>query len=413
MTEPELPLLTVPADGIPDVVDSPAALHESAVALGQGQGPIAVDAERAQSFRYSSKAYLLQLRREGAGTHLVDPVALEDPDGNADLHELAEVMTPHEWVIHAASQDLPCLAMAGLVPQRIFDTELAGRLLGRPKVGLGALLEDEFGVRLLKEHSAANWSMRPIPHDWLAYAALDVELLVGLRDRLDEALVAAGKREWAEQEFEWQVRQFASPRPDDPERWRRTNGLHQVKHALAMALVRELWDERDLLAERYDLAPGKVVQDRAITELAALVDTQKLTLPGRAELRAIDGFKRRNARRFENNWIGAIDRVGQLSRREWPAVRLPSDGPPQPRSWEQRHPEAWARWQAIRPAANELAGQLELPPENLVQPDVLRRLAWQPPAEVSSESVDARLAELGARPWQREQLSALLAELLG
>lgn len=408
----ELPILSHPSDGVPEVVATPQALTDTVASLARGEGPIAVDAERAQSFRYSAKAYLIQLRRAGGGTHLVDPVAFENESGNPQLADLAGVMSEAEWVIHAASQDLPCLAMAGLVPHTVFDTELAGRLLGLPRVGLGAMLEGHFGVRLLKEHSAANWSMRPIPVEWLAYAALDVELLVELRALMVTQLEAEGKLEWAHQEFGWQIEQFASLRERDPERWRRTAGLHQVKHPLALAVVRELWDERDLLAERFDLAPGKVLPDRAITELAATVIPPRPVLPTRADLRTIDGFKRRNARRFENNWVGALQRVHDLPRSEWPPLKAAAEGPPQPRSWEQRHPEAWARWEAVRPASNELAAQLSMPPENLVSPDVLRRVAWEPPADVNAESVAARLASLGARPWQVEQLSELLAGLL-
>ena len=150
---------------------------------------MAVDAERAHGFRYSQRAYLIQLRRAGAGTHLIDPIAFGQP---ADLSvRSATALADAEWVIHAASQDLPCLYEVGLVPRTLFDTELAARLLGYPRVALGTMLEELLGVRLLKEHSAADWSTRPLPSEWLNYAALDVELLVELRDRLAAELVAS------------------------------------------------------------------------------------------------------------------------------------------------------------------------------------------------------------------------------
>lgn len=408
----ELPVLALPRDGVPPVVDTPEALRATCEALGRGTGPIAVDAERAQSFRYSAKSYLFQLRRTGSGTHIIDPVAFEDAP--EVWGEFVEAMRGPEWVIHAASQDLPCLATAGLLPTQVFDTELAGRLLGLPKVGLGALIERYFGQRLLKEHSAADWSRRPLPEDWLVYAALDVELLIELRELQVAELTEAGKLEWALQEFAHLAAHAGDPAPDRSERWRRTNGLHQVRTPLGMALVRELWDERDLLAERYDLSPSKVLIDRAITELAAGVKGSgaQATLPTRATLRTIDGFKRRNARRFENNWVGAIDRVGQLPRHELPPVRVPHEGPPQPRSWEHREPETWARWNAVRPATQDLAEQLKLPTENLISPDTVRRVVWQPPAEVTVESVDALLAQHDARPWQRELVAPVITEAL-
>ncbi len=402
---PEPQLLTEPADGVPEVVDTAAGLSAMVESLAAGRGPIALDTERAQSYRYSAKAYLIQLRREGAGSFILDPIAFEDRSGVTQLGALQEVLGPTEWILHAATQDLPCLVMAGLRPSSLYDTELAGRLLGLPRVGLGALVEHYFGMRLLKEHSAANWSTRPIPHDWLVYAALDVELLIGMRELQLAELEQAGKAEWARQEFAHLVDHAGdSAERDDSERWRRTHGLNQVKTTAGMALVRELWDERDLLAERYDQAPAKVVQDRAITELASLISSTDAranppVLPSRNTLRGIDGFKRRTARRFENNWIGAIDRVAALPRSEWPARHVAADGPPHPRNWDRVEPEAAARWELVRPAINELAEDLGLPPENLLSPDALRRITWQPPA-LDEASLGSALADRGVRAWQ-------------
>ena len=87
----------------------------------------------------------------------------------------------------------PCLAEVGLVPATLFDTELAGRLAGLPRVGLGPMVEQLLGLSLEKGHGAADWSRRPLPEDWLVYAALDVEVLVALRDVLAEMLAAAGQ----------------------------------------------------------------------------------------------------------------------------------------------------------------------------------------------------------------------------
>ena len=176
---------------------SPAATpsQSAPTALAAGTGPIAVDAERASGYRYGQRAYLVQIRRSGSGSFLVDPVAFDD------LSPLADAINDAEWVLHAASQDLPCLAEIGLRPRELFDTELAGRLLGHPRVGLGAMTESVLGIGLEKGHAAADWSTRPLPEDWLRYAALDVEVLIDLRDALAAELDAAGKTEWARQEF--------------------------------------------------------------------------------------------------------------------------------------------------------------------------------------------------------------------
>jgi len=401
--EPEVPLLTRPADGVPPVVETAEALHSAVAALRAGTGPIAVDAERAHGFRYSQRAYLLQLRRAGSGTHLIDPLAFGSP---ADLSLVTEALGGVEWVIHAASQDLPCLFELGLVPRTLFDTELAARLLGYPRVALGTMIEQFFGVRLLKEHSASDWSTRPLPQEWLTYAALDVELLVELRDRLGTELVAAGKGEWARQEFAALVAGAGSvPEPrTDP--WRRTSGIHRVRSRRGLGYVAGLWYARDDIAQRLDRAPGKILPDSAISELASA------TAPSRASLRQIAAFSRRQAKRYESVWVDALDAVAGLAETRLPPLHIPSDGPPQARLWPARDPEAAARLAAIREALGAKADELGLPVENLLTPDYVRRLAWRPPEPASEAAVDAALAAAGARPWQRQLTVPLIVPAL-
>jgi ribonuclease D len=386
-------LLTEPSEGVPPLVTTPHALHKAVFALRGGRGPVAMDAERAHGFRYSQRAYLIQLRRAGSGTHLVDPAAFGQP---ADLSALGAAVSEAEWVIHAAGQDLPCLYEVGLVPKTLFDTELAARLLGYPRVALGTMIEELLGVRLLKEHSASDWSKRPLPQEWLIYAALDVELLIELRHELAARLVAAGKWSWAEQEFAALVASAGlSPEPRrDP--WRRTSGIHHVHTRRGLAYVAELWYARDAIAQRLDRAPGKILPDIAITELAAHKH------PDRATLREIPAFSRRQAKRAEASWLEALDVVAQTPEIALPPMHVPNDGPPQSRLWPAKNPGAAARLAAMRGALLAIAEQNELPMENLLTPDHLRRLAWRPPAPVTEESVDQALADRGARPWQRD-----------
>jgi len=254
-----IPLLE-PADGVPPVVETPAALAAAAAALAAGDGPVAVDAERASGYRYGQRAYLIQLRRAGAGTVLIDPIACPD------LDPVIAALDGLEWVLHAASQDIPCLAEVGLRPGLIFDTELAGRLLGYPRVGLGSIVAEVLGLALEKGHSAADWSARPLPEPWLRYAALDVEVLIELRNALERELSAAGKLEWARQEF---AAVAAAPLPSarvDP--WRRASGLHRVRRPRQLAIVRAMWETRDKMARSRDIAPGRILPDTAIVEAA-------------------------------------------------------------------------------------------------------------------------------------------------
>ena len=399
----ETELLITPTEGVPTIVTTPEALQHAIAALRAGSGPVAVDAERAHGFRYSQRAYLIQLRRAGSGTHLVDPIAFGQP---ADLSNLEDAICGAEWVIHAANQDLRCLYEVGLVPTTLFDTELAARLLGYPRVALGTMIEELLGVRLLKEHSASDWSRRPLPMDWLIYAALDVELLIELRDRLATRLAETGKWSWAEQEFAAIVANAGiNPEPRrDP--WRRTSGIHHIRSRRGLAYVAELWYARDAIAQRLDKAPGKVLPDLAITELAAHKH------PDRAALRQIPAFSRRQAKRAEAHWLEALETVARMPETVLPPMHIPNEGPPQSRLWPAKNPAAAVRLAAVRAALHDIAQRYEVPMENLITPDHLRRLAWRPPSPLTEQSVDQTLAELGARRWQRELTVATITPLL-
>ena len=407
----ELPILNTLREGDPSLVEGPDALARSITTLSAGSGPLAVDTERAHGFRYAMRAYLLQFKRSGAGIHLIDPLTLGD-DPVAALAPLNQAMARVEWIIHAAPQDLPCLRMAGLYPSRLFDTELAARLLGLPRVGLSSLVEHYCGQRLLKEHSAANWSSRPIPDDWLLYAALDVELLIELRGRLHDDLEEAGKLEWARQECDHVLGSFATAPEPRPDPWRRTSGINRVSTPRGMAVVRELWTARDVIAAELDLAPGKLLQDQAISELASRITTSS-PAPSRQDIRSIEGFRRRRAQRYETTWLNALHRVAQMSRGDYPPMRGSNpDGIGQPRSWQRHRPQAWARWSRARPAVNELADSLHLPPENLISPEALKRIVHDPPATLSEDSVAEALSTHQVRPWQQELVAPVLVSAL-
>jgi ribonuclease D len=366
-------------------VDEPQ-LAATVEAFASGTGPVAIDAERASGYRYGQKAYLIQLRRAGSGSALIDPVEFDD------LSELGAAIEDAEWVLHAANQDLPCLAEVGLRPARIFDTELAARLLDYPRVGLGPLIEQVLGYSLEKGHSAADWSTRPLPADWLRYAALDVELLIELRAILADELEHAGKLEWAEEEFAAIV--VASPSEPRSDPWRRTSGLHRVRDRRQLAAVRAMWLERDKLAQARDISPKRLLPDTAIIE-AALAKPKSVR-----ELAGLPVFRGRAQRREAKRWYDAVSSARQLSEDELPDLTKRYDGPPPARAWTSRDPAAADRLAAARAAVAEIAEQHALPVENLLAPETLRRVAWEPPDELSEQTVAAALAERGARSWQ-------------
>ncbi|WP_192720869.1 ribonuclease D [Mycobacterium sp. OAS707] len=399
--EPEATPLLAPRDGVPPLSVSRSEIARAADFLASGHGPFAVDAERASGFRYSNRAYLLQIRRAGAGTVLIDPVN-HGHDPIETLAPVAEVLATDEWVLHAADQDLPCLAEVGITPPKLYDTELAGRLAGYDRVNLAAMVQRLLGLQLMKGHGAADWSKRPLPDDWLNYAALDVEVLLELRDAIADVLAEQGKTDWAAQEFEF-VRTFEA-NPTRRDRWRRTSGIHKVRNPRALAAVRELWQTRDHIARRRDIAPGRILPDSAIINAATVnPDTiEKLT-----ELPVFGGNRQRRSAQV---WLDALARARTV---DPPDAQEPSNGPPPASRWSRRKPEAAVRLEAARAALTAVSQRVSVPSENLVSPELVRRLCWDwQPVSDTAAAVDDFLRDAGARPWQRELAVPVLAEAL-
>ena len=385
---PAPPLLGL-RDGLPLVVETDSALAEVCASVAAGSGPVAIDAERASGYRYSTRAYLIQLRREGSTTALIDPIAFDT------LDPLQAVLEDTEWILHAATQDLPCLTELGLRPHRLFDTELAGRLLGYPRVGLATLVETILGSRLAKEHSAVDWSTRPLPAPWLEYAALDVEVLIELRDALAQELEDTGKAEWARQEFD-HLRSFEfTPRV---EAWRRTSGLHRVRGRRALAAVRAMWERRDQIAEQRDVTPGRILPDSALVAAAVAMPSD------RQSLLSTKGFHGRGADRYASRWVAALNGARDLPEADLPTRSPRGDGPPLPRAWAEKDPVAATRLVLARERIAKLGEELTVPAENLLTPDYLRRTLWTPPRsrdeDELTDGVRTLLAGYGARLWQ-------------
>jgi ribonuclease D len=383
--------LDMPADGVPPVVETERGLLEAAAAIAAGEGPVALDAERASGYRYGQRAYLVQLRREGSGTWLIDPIACPD------LTPVNEAIGNAEWILHAATQDLACLAEVGLRPRQLFDTELAGRLLGLPRVGLAAVVEHYLGLSLAKEHSAVDWSTRPLPEPWLRYAALDVEVLVDVRNLMGVDLARQAKDGWAREEFE-ALLDFTGPAPRvDP--WRRTSGMHKVRQRRTAAVVRELWEARDAIAQDRDVSPGRVLPDAVLVEIAMASPTSVDTLPS----------GHRSVRRYQRQWLEAVNRANAIPEADLPPMTLRSDGPPPQRSWPERDPVAAARLADTREALTAFAAERAIPVENVLSPEPLRRVIWSPPEDLSAAGFAAALQALGARRWQTDIVAPMVA----
>jgi len=402
VAEPEATPLLTPADGVPELAVTTDQILAAAELLAGGHGPFAIDAERASGFRYSNRAYLVQIRREGAGTVLIDPVNHgEDP--SMVMAPVADVLDTGEWVLHAADQDLPCLAELGMRPPKLYDTELAGRLAGFARVNLATMVSELLGLQLMKGHGAADWSMRPLPDDWLNYAALDVEVLLELRDAIAAVLEEQGKSEWAAEEFE-HLRTYVGA-PTRRDRWRRTSGIHKVRNPRALAAVRELWTTRDEIARRRDIAPGRILPDAAIIN-AATTDPDTVE-----KLTTLPVFGGSRQRRSAHVWLEALDRARRNP--DPPESADATNGPPPPSRWARRKPEAAARLEAARAGLAALSERVTVPAENLITPEVVRRLCWDwEPSGDTAAQVEEFLVGAQVRPWQRQLVVPVLTAAL-
>ncbi len=377
-----------------DVIDTREEYLAAVEAIAAGTGPIAIDAERASGYRYSQRAYLIQIFRRGAGTFLFDPPAI------GSFTELNDIIAGEEWILHAASQDLTCLREVGLNPTRLFDTELAARLAGLPRVGLGAVVEDLLGIHLAKEHSAADWSTRPLPQSWLVYAALDVELLVDLREELAKVLERDGKTGIADEEFSSVLsRDFVIVRQEP---WRRLSGVHAIRGGRNLAIARELWQARDAYAREIDTAPGRLVPDSALVAAARMLPESKRDLAGLKE------FTGRASRSQIDRWWNAIQ-AGMASD-DLPVLRVAGDVLPPPRVWSDKNPEADKRLKTARARITEVATEMAIPVENMLTPDLLRRVSWNPPTPADQPAIADALTTLGARAWQIDATSQVIAD---
>lgn len=402
MTEEEAktatPLL-VPAAGTPPVIADEAAFRVALTELAKGAGPFAVDAERASGYKYSARAYLIQIKRNGGGLHLIDPIPFGP--GHQLFIELNELLNTDEVILHASTQDLPCLRELGINPKLLFDTELGGRIAGLPRVGLGPLLEAHLGVLLAKEHSAVDWSVRPLPLDWLNYAALDVELLIELRNIIAQLLIDSKKFDWAQAEFAAILSAPPSAPRVDP--WRRTSGMHKIRKRNQLAVIRSLWIARNQIAESLDVSPGKLLNDSAIVELALNPPTNKREFE--KTLRPI-GLRPRWKENLDT-WLTAIASAVALPESDYPELRAAGDSMPPTKIWKERFPEKYAPFTHARAAVELRAAELNIPVENLISPEVIRKLIWKLSSDVSKDAL-----ELGARPWQVAEIADLVSAAL-
>ena len=380
-----------------ELIDNQELLINCCSNLEKDEQPYAIDAERASGFKYSQRAYLLQISSATSDIYLIDPTSIKD------LTPLRQLLNNKSWILHAATQDLPCLFELELKPGEIFDTELAARLLSLPHVGLGGLLEDELQITLDKEHSAADWSKRPLPQDWLVYAALDVEFLHQLRKSLKQKLIDNNKLNLAQQEFKALCSWQSPGLRNDP--WRKTSGMHEVRGGQDSAIVRQIWLKRDEIAQQRDIAAGRVLNDAGIVEIAA---KKPKTVQ---ELKDLASIKYRPAKNDAEIWFEQLQIALQMGPDQWPVKQKGAESYPAPKSWLEKRPEAYHRLQFVKAQLHKLSEELLIPVEHLCSPDLVKKWCWDKPTD-QLETINDWLISQGARDWQAQNLAPVLLSSL-
>lgn len=350
----------------------------------RGTPLLAVDTESNSLYAYYEQVCLIQLSTREQD-YIVDPLTIDDMSPLGEL--LADPAT--EIVFHAAEYDIISLKRDfGFRFSRVFDTMLAARICGWERVGLGSILEEQFGVQVDKKYQRANWMTRPLPRDQLLYAQMDTHYLPALRDRLVAELTAKGRMD--------EAREIFSTLPDfppaqyefDPDGFWRINGVQKMRRS-QVAVVRELYLLRDELARRRNVPPFKIFSDRALVELAQLGPRRT------ADLDAVRGPARSQLRRYAEAIVQAVAR-GQAAR------------PPQPpRRTNKLDMTVRARYDALRAWRKERAEERGVESDVIMPRDTLWVLARQVPQRV--EDLDD-IPGLG--PWRRAEYGAELIELL-
>jgi ribonuclease D len=352
---------------------------------------IGLDAERASGFKYSNRAYLVQFSTADS-IFLLDPTVFSQ----SDLNSLIETVNQKLWILHSATQDIPCLRELGFTPSAIYDTELSARICGIEKFGLSSIALELLDLEMEKEHSAADWSQRPLSAEMLNYAALDVDVLHDLKSALDRKVKEMGRAHWLDQEL---IRLLSfKPKPQPKDAWRSLPGITKIKDERKLKIAASLYQKRDEIAREKDIAPGRLIPDRSIMAAVDQLPQSKRDLARNRD------FQGRASRSLLDDWWTAVQNSESVDIAE---QELDPNHLPNHRSWERRFPEAHLRLSTLRPIVLAKAQELEIAPEILLSPDALRRVCFKPEADLALQ-----LKTLGARDWQIELLAPELAAAL-
>lgn len=363
-------------------IDGPKALEKLARILQQ-QAAISVDTESNSLFAYREQVCLIQFSTESAD-YLVDPLAI------ADLSVLAPVFADPaiEKIFHAAEYDLICMKRDfGYEFNNLFDTMLAARILGKSGLGLGSMLEAEFGVQVDKRLQRANWAKRPLSPAMMAYARMDTHYLIALRDILRPQLAESGRLALAEEDFRRMTRVNAGSHENGAGGCWRIAGAQDLTPRQAAVLM-QLCAFRDQRAKAIDLPPFRILPNQTLLELAKLMPRR------RAELNNVFGLSPKLLERFGQGLLEAVERG---------VVGPPAYRPPVP-----RHSDAvLGRLEALRNWRKLTARDLGVESDVILPREMLELIAEKNPG--SLEALSDVMADL---PWRLDRFGRQILQAI-
>lgn len=366
-------------------VTTPDELGQLAVELAR-HPRLGIDTESNSLHAFRERVCLVQIATPVAD-YLVDSLAIED------LSPLAPVMADPgiQKIFHAAEYDLLTLKRDhGFTFANLFDTMVAARILARPKIGLGDLLAEEFGVEQAKKHQRADWGKRPLDPDMLDYAQLDIHYLIPLSERLKAQLEAAGRWPIAEEDFR-RAAIVNGVGPGTPELniWR-INGVRDLTPPQC-AILQKLAEYRHQRAEKADLPLFKILSDKTLCAIAQ-------SEPGNArDLGRVPGMTEGNVRRHGRALLQAVK----------DGLQSPPLYPPRRPAYDEAYHE---RLDALKEWRKTRARELEVESDIVLPRDVLEAIARRNPARL--EDLTPLMAGI---PWREahyaQDILAALAAL--
>lgn len=371
--------MSVPESSHP--ITKPGELRRLAQTLADQQ-IIAVDTESNSLFAYREQVCLMQFSTIEAD-YLVDPLAL------SDLAPLGRVFSnPHiEKVFHAAEYDVICMKRDfGFSFAGLFDTMLAARILGRKEVGLGAILEAEFDLKVDKRHQRADWGQRPLPGYLLDYAHQDTHYLIALKQMFERQLQEKGLLALAQEDFRRVCKVEANPENGKTDCWRVT-GVHKLSPQQT-AVLQELCMYRDEAARQRNRPLFKVISDHTLNEIAAATPSSL------EELKKLPGMTEHQVSRHGKALLQAVQRGLQAR-----PIHRPRNIRPDERYLKRA--EALKQWRKLK------AHELEVESDIILPRDLLGVLAAKNPQDMHS------LGEcLEDVPWRRGQYGEEILKVL-